>query len=64
MTDLSTITPSIFALAQVRADNDPQETAEWLEALDGVVRHAGLERAQYLFGSQRTPHQAASQQRV
>jgi pyruvate dehydrogenase E1 component len=49
MTDLSTITPSIFALAQVRADNDPQETAEWLEALDGVVRHAGLERAQYLF---------------
>jgi pyruvate dehydrogenase E1 component len=49
MTDLSTITPSIFALAQVRADNDPQETTEWLEALDGVVRHAGLERAQYLF---------------
>ncbi|WAH60658.1 alpha-ketoglutarate dehydrogenase [Pseudomonas silvicola] len=30
-------------------DLDPQETAEWLDALDSLVREAGGERAQYLF---------------
>lgn len=30
-------------------DNDPQETGEWLEALDSVAREAGADRAQYLF---------------
>ncbi|MDR6410788.1 alpha-ketoglutarate dehydrogenase [Paraburkholderia terricola] len=30
-------------------DVDPQETAEWLEALDAVVAHVGRERAQFLF---------------
>jgi pyruvate dehydrogenase E1 component len=49
MFDLSTGARSIFALTQARVDNDPQETAEWLDALDGVVRHAGLGRAQDLF---------------
>jgi Pyruvate dehydrogenase complex, dehydrogenase (E1) component len=49
MTDLSTGTPLISSLGQTRVDDDPQETAEWLDALDGVVRHAGAERAQYLF---------------
>jgi pyruvate dehydrogenase E1 component len=49
MTDLSTGTPLISSLGQTRTDDDPQETAEWLDALDGVVRHAGAERAQYLF---------------
>ncbi|MCX4149993.1 MULTISPECIES: alpha-ketoglutarate dehydrogenase [Paraburkholderia] len=49
MTDLSTGTHSILALSQARIDNDPQETAEWLAALDGIVQHAGIERAQYLF---------------
>jgi len=30
-------------------DDDPQETAEWLDALDSVAREAGAERAQFLF---------------
>jgi pyruvate dehydrogenase E1 component len=31
------------------ADYDPQETREWLEALDGVLAQEGPERAQYLI---------------
>jgi len=49
MTDLSTGTSQILSLARGRQDTDPGETAEWLEALDAVVAHAGKERAQYLF---------------
>lgn len=30
-------------------DIDPQETREWIDALDGVVKHAGPERARYLM---------------
>ncbi|HVK56789.1 MAG TPA: pyruvate dehydrogenase (acetyl-transferring), homodimeric type, partial [Burkholderiales bacterium] len=30
-------------------DYDPQETKEWLEALDGVLRQEGPERAQFLL---------------
>ncbi len=30
-------------------DYDPQETDEWLDALDGVLRHEGIERAHYLL---------------
>ncbi|HLX02755.1 MAG TPA: alpha-ketoglutarate dehydrogenase [Trinickia sp.] len=30
-------------------DTDPEETAEWLEALDAVVAHVGRDRAQYLL---------------
>ena len=30
-------------------DVDPQETQEWLDALDGVIRNEGAERAQYLL---------------
>jgi len=30
-------------------DADPQETEEWLEALDGVLRHEGPERAHFLL---------------
>ncbi|MGF6641658.1 alpha-ketoglutarate dehydrogenase [Paraburkholderia sp. MM6662-R1] len=49
MTDLSNGVQPVLALTQTRIDNDPQETAEWIAALDGVVEHVGLERAQYLF---------------
>ncbi|MFD1557475.1 alpha-ketoglutarate dehydrogenase [Paraburkholderia silviterrae] len=49
MTDLSINTQPILAATEARIDHDPQETAEWLAALDGVLEHAGLERAQYLF---------------
>ena len=31
-------------------DQDPQETAEWLEALDSVFEREGIERAHYLVG--------------
>lgn len=31
-------------------DNNPQETEEWLEALDSVIDAEGLERAHYLIG--------------
>jgi pyruvate dehydrogenase E1 component len=30
-------------------DTDPQETQEWLEALDGVMTHAGAQRAHFLL---------------
>ncbi|HEX7952830.1 MAG TPA: pyruvate dehydrogenase (acetyl-transferring), homodimeric type, partial [Burkholderiales bacterium] len=30
-------------------DNDPQETNEWLDALEGVLRHEGPERAHYIL---------------
>ncbi len=33
-------------------DEDPQETAEWLEALDGVIEHVGPDRAHYLIERQ------------
>src|SRR6201991_266110 len=46
MTDLSNGNEQ---LRRLNEDADPQETAEWLDALDAVVRHVGKERAQYLF---------------
>ncbi|WP_227245370.1 alpha-ketoglutarate dehydrogenase [Paraburkholderia caribensis] len=49
MTDLSSGTRQLLSIANGREDIDPDETAEWLEALDGVVGHVGRERAQYLF---------------
>ncbi|KVO13407.1 alpha-ketoglutarate dehydrogenase [Burkholderia ubonensis] len=30
-------------------DHDPEETAEWLDALDAVVTHVGKDRAQFLL---------------
>ena len=32
-----------------RLDLDPQETSEWLQALDQVVEEAGPDRASYLL---------------
>ena len=57
MTDLSSGSEQLRSLnvqsgesAEPRGiDTDPQETAEWLEALDAVVDHVGRERAQFLF---------------
>ncbi|MEC5407327.1 alpha-ketoglutarate dehydrogenase [Paraburkholderia sp. MPAMCS5] len=52
MTDLSSGNEQVRSLGAGRAepaDADPQETAEWLEALDAVVEHVGRERAQFLF---------------
>jgi len=36
-------------LAGVSADSDPQETAEWMEALQAVIEREGPERAHYLI---------------
>ncbi|MFM0366026.1 alpha-ketoglutarate dehydrogenase [Paraburkholderia sediminicola] len=55
MTDLSSGSKQLRSLDLQRAeraepeDADPQETAEWLEALDAVVAHVGRDRAQFLF---------------
>src|SRR5579864_6592565 len=55
MTDLSSGSKQLQSLDLQRAeraepeDADPQETAEWLEALDAVVAHVGRDRAQFLF---------------
>ncbi len=35
-----------------RDDDDPQETAEWLDALDGVASHIGMDRARFLIQRQ------------
>jgi pyruvate dehydrogenase E1 component len=55
MTDLSSGIGAVRSLGRAtegnrgQEDGDPQETAEWLDALEGVVDHAGRDRAQYLF---------------
>lgn len=49
MTDLANGVSPILALGPAVADYDPDETAEWLAALEGVIAHAGQGRAQYLL---------------
>ncbi|HEY1996978.1 alpha-ketoglutarate dehydrogenase [Paraburkholderia sp.] len=49
MTDLSNGALQLRSLERGHEDSDPEETAEWLEALDAVVAHVGRDRAQYLF---------------
>ncbi|GAB7523664.1 pyruvate dehydrogenase (acetyl-transferring), homodimeric type [Paraburkholderia sp. 2C] len=39
-------------VAASKDDSDPQETAEWLEALDGVISAVGPNRAHYLIEKQ------------
>ncbi len=39
-------------VADAKNDDDPQETAEWLEALDGVISAVGPDRAHYLIEKQ------------
>jgi len=36
-------------LKDIHPDIDPQETQEWIEALEAVLRHEGTERAHYLL---------------
>ncbi len=43
---------AVTALATTHTDEDPQETAEWLEALDGVFNAPGSDRAHYLIERQ------------
>ncbi len=44
-----TSTPGSGLLPSQLLDLDPDETVEWLESLDQVIDHAGLNRARYLL---------------
>ena len=43
------VTPDVLATSSARLpeDVDPQETAEWLEAMEAVLKHGGPERADH-----------------
>jgi pyruvate dehydrogenase E1 component len=45
------VTPDVLATSSARLpdDIDPQETAEWLEAMEAVLKHGGPERAKFLL---------------
>ncbi|MGH8782226.1 alpha-ketoglutarate dehydrogenase [Paraburkholderia sp.] len=49
MTDLSSGSGPVQRVGAAHEDTDPTETGEWLDALEGVIAHVGVERAQYLF---------------
>ena len=52
------LNPNAHAAQSPVDDLDPQETAEWMESLEGVVRTGGPRRAQFLL--QQLIAQAAS----
>ncbi|MCB4207340.1 pyruvate dehydrogenase (acetyl-transferring), homodimeric type [Arthrobacter sp. UM1] len=41
----------VSALTHQLPDSDPQETAEWIESLDGLIESEGTERAQFIMRS-------------
>jgi len=41
--------PEVLAKVRMPVDQDPQETAEWLESLEAIIKHQGPERAQFLI---------------
>ncbi|THJ66970.1 pyruvate dehydrogenase (acetyl-transferring), homodimeric type [Arthrobacter echini] len=41
----------LSGLTAGKADGDPEETAEWVESLDGLIRVQGTERAQFIMRS-------------
>ncbi len=45
------VTPEVLAArtARLPEDSDPQETSEWLESLEAVIRYQGPERARFLL---------------
>ena len=43
------VTPEALAKAAPTDDADPQETAEWVEALEALIKHQGPERARFLL---------------
>ncbi|QEZ44445.1 alpha-ketoglutarate dehydrogenase [Cupriavidus oxalaticus] len=58
MTNLANGVQSMLALPSANEDSDPQETREWLDALEGVLAHAGSARASFLL-RQLAAHAAA-----
>ncbi|UDG82334.1 pyruvate dehydrogenase (acetyl-transferring), homodimeric type [Candidatus Vallotia cooleyia] len=49
---MSAVPEEVMKYIAAEKDNDPQETAEWLEALNGVLSAVGPERAHYLIEKQ------------
>ncbi|MDB5311829.1 MAG: aceE [Gemmataceae bacterium] len=46
------VSPDVLARqGRLPDDTDPQETAEWLESMEAVLRHVGPERAQFLLNA-------------
>ena len=45
------VSPDVLASRNARLpeDNDPQETSEWLDAIEAVVKYGGPDRAQFLL---------------
>ena len=45
------VSPDVLASRNARLpeDNDPQETAEWLDAMEAVLKFGGPERAHFLL---------------
>ena len=46
---MSTLPPHVSQLINTTADTDPQETQEWLSALEAVIQAEGPDRAQFLL---------------
>ena len=49
---MSAVPNDVMKFVAEERDDDPQETAEWLEALDGVIAAVGPDRAHYLIEKQ------------
>ncbi|HKU00719.1 MAG TPA: pyruvate dehydrogenase (acetyl-transferring), homodimeric type, partial [Paraburkholderia sp.] len=49
---MSAVPDEVLKYVATDKDEDPQETAEWLEALDGVISTIGPDRAHYLIEKQ------------
>ena len=49
MSPTSDSTPLIDGLLTKVADNDPEETGEWRESLDALIREKGGPRARYIL---------------
>jgi pyruvate dehydrogenase E1 component len=49
---MSAVPDEVMKYVAAEKDDDPQETGEWLEALDGVISAVGPDRAHYLIEKQ------------
>src|SRR5579875_3716144 len=49
---MSAVPDEVLKYVANAKDDDPQETAEWLDALDGVISAVGPDRAHYLIEKQ------------
>ncbi|KVU77547.1 pyruvate dehydrogenase (acetyl-transferring), homodimeric type [Burkholderia ubonensis] len=49
---MSAVPNEVMKYVAAERDDDPQETVEWLEALDGVISSVGTGRAHYLIEKQ------------